>query len=191
MITTSVLTVKAATAAASLLQVPHHGAQNHKRTSFPPSDVGSNIAPLSVERSSTANSTGTVLSALSPEEEPPSKSTSGWFSTDTSTPPRPSDAPSLEQAPNAMINRHSAILRRSALTQQRLCARTCKDARFSRREYQSFDHRIPRHGPHHPPRVRSTGPDLGVGRSRAQLTNQDKPTVAWGYDWPQNEFKPI
>ena len=190
-ITMSVSTVKAATAAASLLQVPHHGAQNHKRTSSPASDVGSNIAPLRVGRSSTANSTGAVLLAGWSEAESLSRITSGCFSTDTFSPLRPSDPRSLEQLPNTMIDRHSAVPRKSALTQQRLCVKSCQTARFSRCEYQSFDYRIPNHGPHHPPRVRDAGPDLGVSRYKAQLTNQDKPTVACGYDWTQNEFKPI
>ena len=163
----SASTVKAATAAASLLQLPHHGAQNHKRTSFPASDVGSNIAPLRVGRSSTANSTGIVLFAGSPEAESLSGTTSGCVSTDTFSPLRPSDPRSLEQLLNTMIDTHSAVLRKSALTQQRLCVRSCENARFSRCEYQSFDHRIPNYGPHHPPRVRSASPDLGVGRYRA------------------------
>ena len=61
MIATSLWLLNAATAAASALQAPHHGAQNHKSTSRPAKDEGTNVSPEIVERSRTVNATGTPV----------------------------------------------------------------------------------------------------------------------------------
>lgn len=65
MIATSLWLLNAATAAASALQAPHHGAQNHKSTSRPARDEGANVSPEIVERSRTVNATGTPVPTLS------------------------------------------------------------------------------------------------------------------------------
>ncbi len=65
MIVTLLWLLSAATAAASALQAPHHGAQNHKSTSRPAKDEGTNISPEIVERSRTVKATGIPVSTFS------------------------------------------------------------------------------------------------------------------------------
>ena len=65
----SLRSLKAATAAASLLQAPHQGAQNHKRTSRPAKDNGSNNSPKRLERSNTVSATGTPAPIFSAATE--------------------------------------------------------------------------------------------------------------------------
>ncbi|MDP6863052.1 MAG: hypothetical protein QGH80_05115 [Acidimicrobiales bacterium] len=68
-IATSLWLLNAATAAASALQAPHHGAQNHKSTSRPAKDEGTNASPEIVGRSRTVKATGTPAPTFSTNAE--------------------------------------------------------------------------------------------------------------------------
>ena len=169
----SLFLARAATAAASLLQVPHHGAQNHRRISLPVSDPGSKIAPSSVGRSSTANATGTSIPTFLARVGPSSGTTPCCRATDTDTSrgvvdsvtsPRTTDVRSLEHAPSPVIARDNTAPTRTALTSQRLRGRPGDKGRFDRCEYPWFNHRRPCDGTRDSPCVRCSGPHCAIDR---------------------------
>lgn len=180
--------LRAATAAASLLQAPHQGAQNHRSTSFPAKDEGSNTSPEMVERSRTVSAGGTSDPAVLSRAEV-SKFRSGACVMGLSL---ESDATScrlpVEQAVARARPSIRTTLKNWRRTWQRLCVRSRRTARFVISEHKSLNNHSLSDRIGDPCSFCRPGVNCGLEVTKLKFGHLAKAPLVAGYDWQQNDF---